>query len=101
MMGSRARRHTARVEGRTMETARLNGIEVEYDTTGSGDPVLLIGTGPIADSFLPFLSQKTLVERYRLIMYRQRRMRNGAPGPVPVSFEQHAADAAALLDHLG
>ena len=87
-----------------MENATINGVELEYEVAGSGEPVLLIGTGPIADSFVPFLSKKALVERYRLIRYRQRRMGrmgNGAPGHVPVSFEQHAADAAALLGHLG
>jgi len=87
-----------------MDKAKINGVELEYEAAGSGEPVLLIGTGPIADSFVPFLSEKALVERYRLIRYRQRRMGNGAPspvGPVPVSYEQHAADAAALLGHLG
>jgi pimeloyl-ACP methyl ester carboxylesterase len=80
--------------------AKINGADLEYEVKGSGDPVLLISTGPIADSFLPFLYEKSLGERYRLITYRQRRMGNGTPGQVPVSFEQHAADAAALLDHL-
>ena len=84
-----------------MDRARLNEVEFEYEVKGSGEPVLLISTGPIADSFLPFWSEKVLVERYRLIRYRQRRMGNGAPSTVPVSFEQHAADAAALLSHLG
>ncbi len=84
-----------------MDTATVNGVELEYAVQGSGEPVLLIGTGPIADSFLPFFSEKTLADRYRLIRYRQRRMGNSAPSSVPVSFEQHAADAAALLGHLG
>src|SRR5687768_6153424 len=101
MTSSRQRHHKSCVEGRAMENAKFNGVELEYEVAGSGEPVLLISTGPIADSFLPFLSEKSLVERYRLIRYRQRRVGNGAPSPVPVSFEQHAADAAALLSHLG
>lgn len=84
-----------------MKTARLDGVDLEYDVEGSGEPVLLIGTGPIADSFLPFLSEKALVERYRLIVYRQRGQARGGRGPEPVSFVEHAADAAALLAHLG
>ena len=87
--------------GRVMEKARVNGVELDYEVKGSGEPVLLISTGPIADSFLPFLSEKALVERYRLIRYRQRRMAGGTPSPAPVSFAEHAADAAALLSHLG
>jgi pimeloyl-ACP methyl ester carboxylesterase len=84
-----------------MKKAKVNGVELEYEAKGSGEPVLLISTGPIADSFLPFQSEKALVERYCLISYRQRYMGNGAPSAVPVSFEQHAADAAALLEYLG
>lgn len=84
-----------------METAKLTGIELQYEITGSGDPVLLISTGPIADSFLPFVSESALADRYRLIRYRQRRMSAGRHDPAPVSFAQHAADAAALLGHLG
>ena len=41
-----------------MEKAKVNGVELEYEVTGSGEPVLLISTGPIADSFLPFVSRR-------------------------------------------
>jgi pimeloyl-ACP methyl ester carboxylesterase len=84
-----------------VEKANVNGAELEYEVEGSGEPVLLIGTGPIADSFLPLLSERALVERYRLITYRQRRLGGGANGAAAVSFAEHAADAAALLGYLG
>lgn len=82
-----------------MEKTKINGVELEYEVMGTGEPVLLISTGPIADSFLPFLSENALVERYRLIRYRQRRLPESTQSPV--TFAQHAADAAELLDHLG
>jgi pimeloyl-ACP methyl ester carboxylesterase len=75
-----------------MDKQKINGFELEYEVKGSGEPLLLISTGPIADSFFPFLSDKALTERHRLIAYRQR----GHAG----SFAEHAADAAALLRHL-
>ena len=84
-----------------MERTKLSGVTLEYEVKGSGEPVLLISTGPIADSFLPLLSEKVLVERYRLIRYRQRRVADSTNGPAPVSFAEHAADAAELLGHLG
>ena len=84
-----------------MDKTQLTGVDLKYDTTGSGDPVLLISTGPIADSFLPFVSQSALADHYRLIRYRQRRLAIGPRDPEPVSFAQHAADAAALLGQLG
>jgi pimeloyl-ACP methyl ester carboxylesterase len=83
------------------EMTRANDAAVPYEVKGTGEPVLLISTGPIADSFRPFLSQKTLVERFQLITYRQRQISTNGHGPVPVGFVQHAADAATLLDHLG
>lgn len=84
-----------------MEKAKVNGIVMEYEVNGSGEPVLLIGTGPFADSFLPLLSEDALAPRYRLIRYRQRGQVGGLDQPGPVSFADHAADAAALLAHLG
>lgn len=84
-----------------MEKTILNGMELEYKVKGSGEPVLMISTGPIADSFLPFLSHPSLVGHYRLISYHQRGQGGSKRSSEPVSFEQHAADAAALLDHLG
>lgn len=84
-----------------MNQAKVNGVELEYAAMGSGEPVILIGTGPIADSFLPFFSEKALIERYHLIRYHQRGQVGSTPRLGPVSFAEHAADAAALLSHLG
>jgi pimeloyl-ACP methyl ester carboxylesterase len=84
-----------------MDKAKVNGVELEYAAQGQGEPVLLIGTGPIADSFLPFCADEGLVERYRLIRYHQRGQVGSTPHPGPVDFVAYAADAAALLDQLG
>ena len=81
-----------------MKKTNVNGIELEYEVKGSGEPVLLISLGPIADSFLPLLSEKALADRFRLIAYRQRR---SITSSAPVSFAEHAADAVELLHHLG
>lgn len=85
-----------------MDKAKINGTVLEYEVKGSGEPLLLISTGPIADSFFPFLSEKALLERYRMIAYHQRGQADSSrsPGTEAVSFEEHAADAAALLRHL-
>lgn len=88
-------------EERTMEQVTLDRMELQYEVSGTGEPVLLISTGPIADSFLPFVHQSVLADHYRLIRYRQRRLDASTAAPVPVGFAEHAADAAALLGHLG
>jgi pimeloyl-ACP methyl ester carboxylesterase len=84
-----------------MDTVKVSQAELAYEAKGSGEPVLLISTGPIADSFLPFFSETVLVEHFQLIRYRQRQMSTNGHGSAPVTFAEHAADAAALLDHLG
>src|SRR6188508_3066781 len=84
-----------------MERATVNGVELEYEVRGSGEPVLLIPTGPIADSFRPFLDDQATAKRFQLIHYHQRGQGSSTPMSQPLSFEDHAADAAALLHVLG
>jgi pimeloyl-ACP methyl ester carboxylesterase len=83
-----------------MKTAAVNGVSLEYEVSGSGEPMLLISP-VLADGFLPFLSERALAERYRLIRYHKRGWAGSTPTPTPVTVADHAADAAALLGHLG
>jgi pimeloyl-ACP methyl ester carboxylesterase len=94
---------TAPPHGHTlsMARARLDGVELEYQVVGSGDPVLLIPPGPLADGFLPFLSEEGLVDRHRLIQYHRRGQVGSSQATPPVSYAEQAADAAGLLSHLG
>jgi pimeloyl-ACP methyl ester carboxylesterase len=84
-----------------MERARVDGVELEYELRGSGEPVLLIPPGPVAGAFLPFLSEQALLGGYQLIRYHRRGQAGSTPVTAPVSFTDHASDAASLLDHLG
>jgi len=83
-----------------MEIARVNGVELEYEVLGSGEPLLLISP-VLADGFLPLVSQPVLAERYQLIRYHKRGWVGSTHTPPPVTVADHAADAAALLEHLG
>jgi pimeloyl-ACP methyl ester carboxylesterase len=84
-----------------MERARIHAGELEYTTAGSGAPLLLIPPGPIANSFHPFTRDKALTDRYLVIAYHQRGQAGSTPTTGLVTFEEHAADAAALLRELG
>jgi pimeloyl-ACP methyl ester carboxylesterase len=84
-----------------MERATVGDVELEYELKGSGEPVLLIPPGPVAAGFLPLLSEQALIDRYRLIRYHRRGQAGSTRVTAPVSFADHAADAASLLDHLG
>ena len=83
-----------------MESVEVNGVELEYEVVGSGEPVLLIDM-LLADCFLPLLSEPALADRYQLIRYHKRGWVGSTHTPPPVSIADHAADAAALLEYLG
>ena len=83
-----------------MERARVNGVELEYEVVGAGEPVLLISP-VLPDGFLPLLSEPTLVDSHQLIRYHKRGWVGSTRTPGAVSVADHVADAAALLDHLG
>jgi pimeloyl-ACP methyl ester carboxylesterase len=82
-----------------MKSVKVNGIELEYEVTGSGEPLLLISP-VIADGVLPLFSDPALTDRYQLIRYHKRGWSGSTHTPPPVSIADHAADAAALLEHL-
>ena len=42
-----------------MDIAAFEGVELEYEVTGSGEPVLLISP-MLADGFLPLVSEPSL-----------------------------------------
>jgi pimeloyl-ACP methyl ester carboxylesterase len=83
-----------------MQSVNVNGVDLEYEVTGAGEPVLLISP-VIADGFLPLLAEPALADRYQLIRYHKRGWVGSTHTPPPVSVADHAADAAALLDQLG
>ena len=55
----------------------------------------------IADCFVPLLPEPALAHGYQLIRYHKRGWVGSTHTPPPVSIGAHAADAAALLEHLG
>ena len=74
--------------------------ELMYELRGEGEPVLLIHGALIQDTFLPLLGEPAL-SGYRLILYHRRGYGRSAPIAGPFSIAEQAADARALLDHLG
>jgi pimeloyl-ACP methyl ester carboxylesterase len=83
-----------------MDHATVNGVELEYEVRGAGEPVLLIDM-LIADCFVPLLTEPALAQGYQLIRYHKRGWVGSTHTAPPVSIADHAADAAALLEHLG
>ena len=83
-----------------MRSAVLDGVTLDYEVRGAGDPVVLIHLAPYADSFLPLMDQPALSD-YRLIRYR-RRGYGSSPGKADrVTIPENARDLAGLLRFLG
>ena len=71
-----------------------------YRETGSGEPLLLLHSGFIADSMLPLLDQPSLQD-HRMIAYHRRGYGDSDPTTGPRSISRAAQDAFDLLDVLG
>ncbi|MDQ6900252.1 MAG: benzoate-CoA ligase family protein [Candidatus Dormibacteraeota bacterium] len=84
-----------------MDRARVNGVELEYELRGTGQPVLLIHGSHVAGSFGPLLEQESLVDVSTLIRYHRRGFAGSTAVAGAVSIRDQAADASALLEYLG
>jgi pimeloyl-ACP methyl ester carboxylesterase len=72
-----------------MKRFPANGIQLKYQVRGTGEPLLLIHGGMIADSFEPIAGQ--LAASYRVITYRRR----GCHGtPPPLESTEHCRSLA-------
>ncbi|MFI1285593.1 alpha/beta fold hydrolase [Streptomyces sp. NPDC020858] len=83
-----------------MDTVTVNDIRLEHEIRGTGEPVLLISP-VLSDGFVPLVAEPALAGSHRLIRYHKRGWNGSTHTPGPVTVADHAADAVALLDHLG
>jgi pimeloyl-ACP methyl ester carboxylesterase len=86
---------------RRSNRASLDGTDLEYEVSGTGEPVVFIHGAFIADTFRPLLAEPSLAGRYRLILYHRRGYAGSSRASGPVSVALQAADCRALLRHLG
>lgn len=84
-----------------MPFAALNGLSLYYELRGRG-PRLLYLTGTGADLRRPPNPfERLLAQDFQAAMLEQRGMGRSAKPDVPYTMADYAADAAALLEHLG
>src|SRR5438034_89053 len=79
----------------------VEGITLEHEDAGSGEPVVLIHGALIADAFGPLLAEPALAGRYRFITYHRRGYLGSSHTPGPLTIARQAADCGALLRQLG
>jgi pimeloyl-ACP methyl ester carboxylesterase len=83
-----------------MQRVNLNGVDLEYDVQGSGEPLLLIHGSILADAFFPLLVEPRITNNYRVISYHRRGFAGSTRARDPFTIGQQAADGRALLRHL-
>lgn len=85
-----------------MEHLKVDDAQIEYEVRGQGEPVLLIHLSVVADGLAyPLFARPELAGKYQLVHYHRRGYAGSTRGNVPLSAARQAADAAALLSHLG
>jgi pimeloyl-ACP methyl ester carboxylesterase len=84
-----------------MQRATVEGVELEYEVRGTGEPVVLAHAGVFADWFKLLQEEPALARRYRLVRYHRVGYAGSSRVLGPVSLVQQAAQLRGLLRHLG
>ena len=83
-----------------MTTARLNGIDIEYERSGEGPRLLFFnGSGSTIERMRPLLA--VYQQRFDTLIHDQRGLGRTSIPPGPYTMAEYAADAIALVDHVG
>lgn len=84
-----------------MPIANVNGIDLNYETSGdSGTPVLMIMGFSIRGAGWRF-AVPALAQAHQVCIYDNRGCGHSEAPPAPYSMAEMAADAIGLMDHLG
>ena len=84
-----------------MEHARVHGVELAYEVSGTGAPVLLIGGTGVPAVGWQFSQAPALVAAgYRVVTFASRGVAPSEAPPPPYRIADIAADTAALIEHL-
>ena len=84
-----------------MERANVDGIALEYEVQGSGEPVVFIHGAHIGDTFRPLMADPALKDSFRLIRYRRRGFAGSSRADAPLPISRQAADCLALIRSFG
>ena len=83
-----------------MPTASVHGIDVYYERSGEGPPLLFLnGSGQTLAGVGPLLDM--VAERFDVVAHDQRGLGRTSIPPEPYTMADYAADAAAVLDSVG
>lgn len=83
-----------------MHLAVIDDGTLEYEINGTGEPVVLVHGGLLADENRPLVTEPALTGRYRVVNYHRRGFGASTRAARPVGIRDHAADLLALARHL-
>jgi len=84
-----------------VERAALDGVELEYELVGEGDPVVLIHAGVCAEWFAPLLAQPALRDRFRVLSYHRAGYARSSRPTGDLTIADNAEQCGALMRHVG
>lgn len=84
-----------------MRRTHLDDASIALQFRGAGRPVLLIHGTVLADGMLPLADALVASHAHLLVRYHRRGYGESSPITIPWSMEQHAKDAARLIERLG
>ena len=84
-----------------LQRATVNGVDLEYELRGSGEPVVLIHWGVGTVWAGPLLDQPALAGRHRLLSYHRAGYAGSSRLDGPATMEAHAAHCHLLMRELG
>jgi 3-oxoadipate enol-lactonase len=88
------------VRGNQGEVVAANGIDIYVERSGEGPRLAFLnGSSQTIDSMRPLLA--VLASRFDLVAHDQRGLGRTTIPPGPYEMADYAADAAAVLDHVG
>jgi pimeloyl-ACP methyl ester carboxylesterase len=84
-----------------MARAALEGLELEYEVRGAGEPVVLVHGGVFPDFSTPLREEPALTSRYRVVSYHRIGCAGSSRVAGPVGVAQEAQHCRSLMRHLG
>lgn len=83
-----------------MQTANINGVNLQFEVQGLGEPVVLVHGSLLADGLAPLLKAPILTQHYRIIGYYRCGFAGSTHLTPPVSIAQQAGHCRSLLQYL-
>jgi pimeloyl-ACP methyl ester carboxylesterase len=84
-----------------MDRADIDGVELEYELRGTGEPVVLIHWGVSSAWAEPLLDEPALANRFRLLNYHRAGFGASSRPTGRISMDEHARHCVVLMRRLG